>query len=1012
MSEYELISFIDASADELEEFLHGATPKDGPMPPTDGASTAAQPVTSFIDDRESRVESPSDHRRFDWRRTDELEFRRKPAAECSTDRRSARYDRSPSLCRKSRHDDRLPAAADRHSRAADWGRENDGERHEARYSRRNNSIDCDRSSSPRADHQPYRREVSSRPRSISRRRDVSTTRERYGYAVGAKLGTYSGNSCLETFLAKFNNCARYFKWNSEDKLFQLCASLEGPAGQILWETEKHTNVEQVIKLLRSRFGSINQAERFRAELRSRRRFAGESLQQLYQDICRLMALSYPGPSSELSNIVGRDCFVQALNNPQLQVRILEKEPATLEEALKVACRLEALDKSASQGESVDEEHSRAQRKHVRTAMGNSQCADNQADLSRQLEELREEIQMLRSQRVGWDTAACEGADHACKGAFFARESAKPDACKSADHVARNCASCDEGNLHACKGESFARKSAKTAACKSAVHAARDCASRDKGEHYACKGASFARESAEPASCKSADHDARNRAFRGADYPSGNGGRRTYGPTSSGFAPPANNFESRQGFNSRGPAHSRRPEEVNSGCWECGSTDHWARNCPRAKGGQTTWANGRKEPHYQFSGPRANVISSRIRGAEVYMPVQLHGRRMLCLLDTGCEVSIIGRRMVPDVPLEPTDRKLFAANGTEIPVLGKTTLEFAVRSGIYSASLVVSDAVQEMILGIDWLQTNECQWNFGSGTVSVRGRSIKLCSKPQVGVVRRIYVDEDCVVAARSQRDLPAQITWPDLRTKSEGWAMEPRTVRDGVIVARTLMADHSLHSAVRIVNATDKANYFKAGTYLGAAQAVQVCHGAAENDAEPTMIGSITRDNEHIRGNAGRMSENTEEPRDLSHVQCVIDTLPEDLPDEQRRAATEFVHEYADIFSRSDFDLGRTDLLEHTIDTGDHRPFRQPLRRHPIAHLEVIDDHVNEMLKNDIIEPISNSAWASNVVLVKKHDGGLRFCVDYRRLNAITHKDSFPLPRIDTCLDSLGGSTFFSTLDL
>ena len=127
--------------------------------------------------------------------------------------------------------------------------------------------------------------------------------------------------------------------------------------------------------------------------------------------------------------------------------------------------------------------------------------------------------------------------------------------------------------------------------------------------------------------------------------------------------------------------------------------------------------------------------------------------------------------------------------------------------------------------------------------------------------------------------------------------------------------------------------------------------------------------------------------------------------------ATGFLREYADTFSRSDFDLGRTDLLEHSIDTGDYRPFRQPLRRHPIAHLQVIDDQVNEMLVNDIIEPINNSACASNVVLVKKRDGGLRFCVDYRRLNSITHKDSFPLPRIDTCLDSLGDSTFFSTLD-
>jgi len=105
-----------------------------------------------------------------------------------------------------------------------------------------------------------------------------------------------------------------------------------------------------------------------------------------------------------------------------------------------------------------------------------------------------------------------------------------------------------------------------------------------------------------------------------------------------------------------------------------------------------------------------------RGAEVYMSVQLNGQKLSCLLDTGCEVSIIGRRILPDVFLEPNKRKLYAANGTEIPLLGKTTVKFSVQGRTYSASLTVSEAIQEMILGIDWLQTNESHWNFGSGTI--------------------------------------------------------------------------------------------------------------------------------------------------------------------------------------------------------------------------------------------------------------------------------------------------------
>jgi len=69
------------------------------------------------------------------------------------------------------------------------------------------------------------------------------------------------------------------------------------------------------------------------------------------------------------------------------------------------------------------------------------------------------------------------------------------------------------------------------------------------------------------------------------------------------------------------------------------------------------------------------------------------------------------------------------------------------------------------------------------------------------------------------------------------------------------------------------------------------------------------------------------------------------------------------------------------------------------------------MLQAGVLEP-SASPWSSNVVLAKKSDGSLRFCVDYRRLNDLTYKDSFPIPRKDTCLDALGESVYFSTMDL
>ena len=147
------------------------------------------------------------------------------------------------------------------------------------------------------------------------------------------------------------------------------------------------------------------------------------------------------------------------------------------------------------------------------------------------------------------------------------------------------------------------------------------------------------------------------------------------------------------------------------------------------------------------------------------------------------------------------------------------------------------------------------------------------------------------------------------------------------------------------------------------------------------------------------------------HIQPVIDALPAEMEAEQRRRAEAFIQVNSELFSKSEYDIGRTNLVPHVIDTGSHRPIKQPLRRHPFAHLEVIDQTVADMLRHDIIEPAA-SPWASNVVLVRKSSGQLRFCLDYRSLNSVTYKDSYPLPRIDTCLDSLGGSKIFSTLDL
>ena len=116
-------------------------------------------------------------------------------------------------------------------------------------------------------------------------------------------------------------------------------------------------------------------------------------------------------------------------------------------------------------------------------------------------------------------------------------------------------------------------------------------------------------------------------------------------------------------------------------------------------------------------------------------------------------------------------------------------------------------------------------------------------------------------------------------------------------------------------------------------------------------------------------------------------------------------------FQDSDDDLGHTQLLQHSIDTGPATPIRQPPRRIPQHKQQEAQRLLQSMLDRNIISK-SHSPWSSPIILVQKKDGSLRFCVEYRKVNEVTRKDAYPLPRIDETLDTLSGSSWFTTLDL
>ena len=131
----------------------------------------------------------------------------------------------------------------------------------------------------------------------------------------------------------------------------------------------------------------------------------------------------------------------------------------------------------------------------------------------------------------------------------------------------------------------------------------------------------------------------------------------------------------------------------------------------------------------------------------------------------------------------------------------------------------------------------------------------------------------------------------------------------------------------------------------------------------------------------------------------------------QKEQLSQFLKRWQEVFSTGISDLGNCDLVQHEIKLTDDEPFKDPYRRIPPALFQEVKEHLTEMIETNVIRP-SKSPYSSNVVIVRKKDGSIRFCVDFRKLNSRTIKDAYAIPRVEDSLHVLAGARYFSKLDL
>lgn len=214
----------------------------------------------------------------------------------------------------------------------------------------------------------------------------------------------------------------------------------------------------------------------------------------------------------------------------------------------------------------------------------------------------------------------------------------------------------------------------------------------------------------------------------------------------------------------------------------------------------------------------------------------------------------------------------------------------------------------------------------------------------------------------------------------------------GIMLANCLVKCHNGRIPIRMLNPSDKQLVIPANRKIGRLIPFDIINNTELNERMEVALTTAPLSQEEFF-ELFNLNE-------LKLAPKVLDRLQEIL----------WKWRSAFAYGSEDDQMGSTDLVEHSIELTQERVIKQHPYRIPYAYREETKRIIDKMLRNGVIS-MSSSSYSSPVVLVRKKDGSLRFCVDYRKLNDITRKDVYPLPRIDDMMTLLSGNLYFSGLD-
>ncbi|VDI28661.1 Hypothetical predicted protein [Mytilus galloprovincialis] len=406
----------------------------------------------------------------------------------------------------------------------------------------------------------------------------------------------------------------------------------------------------------------------------------------------------------------------------------------------------------------------------------------------------------------------------------------------------------------------------------------------------------------------------------------------------------------------------------------------------------------------------NLYKTNIQDSDaktLYIPVGVNSKKTFGVIDTAAQVSVISKTFFDQLTYKPKIKGNIILKGagacSEINAGIAENVNLDIGSSTVKWDMVVAEITDNLILGIDFLESQKAIIDLTDYSIKLKGEKVPSFMtsnrQDQQMKIYRIKIKKKTVIPPGSSKVAIVELDEKPMNDI----VIQPTNFMKGLLVPNMLCMGKK-QVPVMLRNPTEQFKTLKKDFQMGIGLEINaVMEETDENSLKLNKIDITPKQSFGLNQLREKLP---------THLKELFNRSLANLNNQQSLQLVTLLLKFQDIFAKDDLDIGLFNGdIQHKIDTGNSHPIKQKMRRTPLGFEKEEEEHLQQLLDKGIIEP-STSEWASPPVLVRKKDGKLRYCIDFRKLNDVTIKDAFPISNIDTCLDTLKGTVFMSTLDM